>query len=380
MTQAKENKILLVDDNLLFLNIMVQALKKTGWECVTAMSAASAIEKLSTDIPDIILSDYEMPGMNGIEFRQKLMELEMFRDIPFVFLTSLSDKETIEQGLDLQAIDFIIKDTPINVIISKLNNILLTVNKQRELSTLEVQNAAKALNIKSIPQKKPEITGYDINFWHRPYNDVPGGDFIDFIQVDKRYTYVVLGDIMGKKWMAWYFTFGYLSYVRSAVRFATLSNEFSPANILQKVNSIICLDDVLQDILSSLSLVLIDTESGLITYAGAGDLPLLHYNANTQQLQQVTTDGLLLGMFAGVSYTEQQLVLNPTDQLFIFTDGMIDVADNGKIKTDYENFKYKLSELLTAGISFEEIKQQLFNLSPDIVVDDQSIINIVRTL
>lgn len=380
MTQAKENKILLVDDNLLFLNIMVQALKKTGWECVTATSAANAIEKLNTDVPDIILSDYEMPGMNGIEFRKKLMELEKFRDIPFVFLTSLSDKETIEHGLDLEAIDFIIKDTPINVIISKLNNILLTVNKQRELSTLEVQNAAKALNIKSIPQKKPKITGYNVNFWHRPYNDVPGGDFIDFIQVDKRYTYVVLGDIMGKKWMAWYFTFGYLSYVRSAVRFATLSNEFSPATILQKVNSIICLDDVLQDILSSLSLLLIDTETGVITYAGAGDLPLLHYNAATQQLQQVTTDGLLLGMFAGVNYTEQQLVLNPTDQLFIFTDGMIDFADNGKVKTDYENFKHKLNEVLTAGISFDEIKQQLFNLSPDIVVDDQSIINIVRTL
>ncbi|MCC8407408.1 fused response regulator/phosphatase [Mucilaginibacter sp. UR6-1] len=376
---AKENKILLVDDNLLFLNIMVQAFKKTGWECYTAYSAAQAIEKLRLNVPDIILSDYEMPGMNGIEFRQSLMKLDGLKDIPFVFLTSLSDKETIEQGLDLQAIDFIIKDTPINVIISKLNNILLTVNKQRELSTLEVQNAAKALNIKSIPQKTPQINGISVDFWHHAYHDVPGGDFIDFIQVNQRFTFIVLGDIMGKKWMAWYFTFGYLSYVRSAVRFATLSNEFSPANILQKVNSIICLDDVLQDILSSLSLILIDTETGIVNYAGAGDLPLLHYKAHDAILEQVSTDGLLLGMFADVAYTEQKIVLNKNDQLFIFTDGMIDMAHEAGVKTDYEGFKQKLAGLLAQGINFDEIKKRLFNLSPDIVVDDQSIINIIKT-
>ncbi|MBE9586356.1 fused response regulator/phosphatase [Mucilaginibacter sp. JRF] len=379
MIPAKENKILLVDDNLLFLNIMVQAFKKTGWECHTASSAALALDKLKVGVPDIILSDYDMPGMNGIEFRQSLMKLDEWKDIPFVFLTSLSDKETIEQGLDLQAIDFIIKDTPINVIISKLNNILLTVNKQRELSTIEVQNAAKALNIKSIPQKTPQINGYKVDFCHHSYHDIPGGDFIDLIQVNERFTYIVLGDIMGKKWMAWYFTFGYLSYIRSAVRFAALSNDFSPASILNKVNNIICLDDILQDILSSLSLLMIDTQEGIIIYSGAGDLPLLHYTAEDDKLTEVKADGLLLGMFADTFYNEEKITLNKNDQLFIFTDGMIDAADNGNIKTDYQGFKQKLAPLLANGTKFGDIKERLFDMNPDIVVDDQSIINITKT-
>jgi sigma-B regulation protein RsbU (phosphoserine phosphatase) len=57
------------------------------------------------------------------------------------------------------------------------------------------------------------------------------------------------------------------------------------------------LDDVLQDILSSLSLLLIDTETNTISYSGAGDLPLLHYNAAGKTLEQVKASGLLLGLY-----------------------------------------------------------------------------------
>ncbi|RYD92871.1 MAG: response regulator, partial [Sphingobacteriales bacterium] len=68
MAQTFRNKILLVDDNVFFLNILVQEFTRTGLDCMMAESAKEAIDILKTDIPDIILSDYEMPGMNGIEF------------------------------------------------------------------------------------------------------------------------------------------------------------------------------------------------------------------------------------------------------------------------------------------------------------------------
>jgi sigma-B regulation protein RsbU (phosphoserine phosphatase) len=372
-------KILLVDDNEIFLKMMGQSFKNHGFECYFAISAIDALISLKKGpLPDIILSDYEMPEMNGIEFRKHLMKDAVLRDIPFVFLTYLSDNDLMMKGFDLLAIDYVIKETPIKVVISKINNILSTIKKQRELSELEIKKAATSLNFKSIPVEIPVIKGFTAGFWHKAYHDIPGGDFIDFIKVDDRYSFIVLGDVMGKKWMAWFFTFGFLSYIRSAVRFAAFDGEYSVANILQKVNSIICHDNILKDILASLSLLLIDSETESILYAGAGDLPLLHYSAVNQQINRITSTGLLLGLFEQGNYGQQKIQLKKGDKLFIFTDGMIDFKDEISKKSDYNLFTQMLQSCLIAGDTFEQIKEGLFIKGLEKQVDDQSIISIYK--
>ena len=379
MANTSVKKILLVDDNQLFLKMLARAFQKAGLECINAESGREALALLKTVIPDAILSDYEMPEMNGMQFRQQLLTDAALADIPFIFLTANTDNELMLKGLDMQAIDYVFKDTPVKVIISKLNNLLYTVQKQQEPSKNELKKAAEALNVRSIPNKIPAVKGFEIDFWHQPYQDIPGGDFIDFIQVDERYIFIVLGDIMGKKWMAWFFTFSFLSYVRAAIRFCIFDHNYSVAEILQKVNEVICLDDVLKDILSSLSLLMIDNQTQQITYSGAGDLPLLHYEAKTKQLKQISGDGLLLGLFAGSNYGEQQISLSKGDQLFIFTDGMIDFSGNTGKKSDYNNFANNLAPLLNAEMPFENIKKSLFEAAAATQVDDCSIISIYKT-
>lgn len=372
------HKILLVDDDSLFLKLMVQVFTKSGFECQTAASAEDAIVLLDKkNLPDIILSDYNMGRMNGLEFRKHLMEDEVFKNIPFLFLTFFSDSDLMIQGLDLQAIDYLLKNTPVNVIVSKVNNILYAVDKQRELSELEVRKAATSLNIKSIPAKVPNTVGFSLDFWHKSFDDIPGGDFIDFIHVDERYTFVVLGDVMGKKWMAWFFTFGFLSYIRSAVRFAAYSGEYSTARILEQVNKVICFDDVLADILSSLSLILIDSESGTITYSGAGDLPLLHYKNVEGKFATISSSGLLLGLFSDGNYNQQEIIMDPNDQLFLFTDGIIDFADAGGKKSDYNKFSSTLLQKLNARKPFTSIKSHFDELGAN-QIDDQSVISIYK--
>jgi sigma-B regulation protein RsbU (phosphoserine phosphatase) len=374
----RPHKILLVDDDKLFLKLMVQVFKKSGFDCITAESAEDAITLLDKkNFPDIILSDYNMGQMNGLEFRKHLMKDDTLKNIPFLFLTYFSDSELMIQGLDLQAIDYVLKNTPVNVIVSKVNNILFTVDKQRELSEMEVKKAATSLNIKSIPANVPQVNGFNIDFWHKAFDDIPGGDFVDFIHVDDRYTFGVLGDVMGKKWMAWFFTFGFLSYIRSAVRFAAFNGEYSTAKILQQVNKVICFDDVLKDILSSLSLVLIDSDTATITYSGAGDLPLLHYKSSEKRFINISSSGLLLGLFADGNYNERQIVLEPQDGLFIFTDGMIDFADGAGKKSDYNLFASRLKNMLEADTSFTYMKEQ-FEHHLHGQVDDQSIIGIYK--
>ena len=378
MTTIATKKVLLVDDNPLFLKLLKRAFTKAGFDCHTVHSAAEALLYLKTHTTDVILSDYEMPEMNGLEFRRSILLEETLRDIPFVFLTGFDDEMIMYKGLDLQAIDYVIKDTPVEVIIAKINNLLHTVSKQRQLSELEIRKTVAALNIKAVPVKAPVTKSVAIDFWHRDYQDIPGGDFIDFIEADSRYLFIVLGDIMGKKWKAWFYTFAYLSYIRAAVRFGASGIDNSSAVILQKINDVICDDEGLCDILSSVSLIRVDKQTGRLSYAGAGDLPLLHYHGATGEFSQVGSSGLLLGLMPDGNFTEQEISLAQDDQLFIFTDGLIDIAATEGSKSDYGLFERQLRQHLNDGKTFNDLKsslqQQLANL-----VDDSSIIHISKT-
>src|ERR1700759_5410003 len=193
MSVTNTKKVLLVDDNPLFLKILSHAFTKSGFECASCLSAAEGISYLNSNTPDAILSDYEMPDMNGIEFRKHLITDPILKDIPFVFLSYITNSDLMSEGLDLQAVDYVVKETPVNVIVSKINNLIDTFQKQRELSVLEIKKAALALNIRTVPKVAPEVKGFDIDFWHQAYQDIPGGDFIDFIEVDDRYSFIVLG-------------------------------------------------------------------------------------------------------------------------------------------------------------------------------------------
>lgn len=378
-TVTATKKILLVDDNPLFLKMLSKAFLKADFACTTCESASDAIKILTGEKPDAILSDYQMPGMDGLEFRRYVLTQPGLKDIPFIFLTNFSDNDLVTTGLDLQAIDYVLKDTPINVIVSKLNNLIDTVSKQRELSELEVKKAVAALNIKSVPQHLPQLEGYEVNFWHKSFHDIPGGDFIDFIKVTDRFTFIALGDVMGKKWMAWFLSFSFLSYIRSAVRFGVMSQDYSPASILQKVNTIICNDEALKDILSSLSLLMIDHEEDKIVYAGAGDLPLVHYCAETGSLESLSCSGLLLGMFEDAHYDQRIIDMKVNDQLYIFTDGMIDYSAGEQIKTDYNQFVERLTDLTGTTNSFNKLKQYIAAQPANAQVDDCSIIHIYKS-
>ncbi|MHA4741152.1 response regulator [Dyadobacter sp. MSC1_007] len=372
-------KILLVEDNLLFRRVIEHALVKAGYNCVLCESADEALRLLLVEKPDLILSDYDMPEMNGFDFRQAVLLNPNISDIPFVFLTSFTDNKLVLEGLNMSALDFINKETPIQVIITKLNNIIKTLENEHVRSVRELKIAAEALNVKSMPTRTPDVAGYRISFWHRGYRGYPGGDFIDFVQVDSRFCFAFLGDIMGKKWKAWFFTFGFLSYIRAAIRFCVLDQDFNLATIVQKINKLIYLDESLQNILSSLSLLLLDTQTGEVHYSGAGDLPLISFTPANSQPKTVQSAGLLLGLLEDGFYDNRTIPMTTGDQLAIFTDGMIDIPSNGSKKSDYPFFVEKISPYLGKTDSFELIKTHVLNCIDDSnQMDDASIIFIEK--
>ncbi len=375
----KFKKILLLDDEGFILQVISNALRREGFECMMASSVVQAIDILQQETPDIILSDFQMPIINGFEFRKIVLRDKRWRTIPFVFFTSVTDPEHMQKGLDMQVVDYIHKDTPIPMVVSKINNIISNIRRQHEKSIQEIRIAAEALNLRSVPAQTPDIKGFDLRFLYQSFEDCPGGDFIDFIQIDGKYTFVILGDVMGKKWGAWFFSFNFLSYIRSAIRLCVFDGDLSTASIIHKINRVIVLDTVLGDVLSTLSLLMIEHETGKVHYSGAGDLPLVWYKAAEKQCLSVESSGLLLGVLSDGQYDEKIIELNTGDQLIVVSDGLIDFETPEGKKSDYDLFFKKMKIVVGQEDSFDLIKNVTFSTENSKgFVDDCSLIFIEK--
>lgn len=103
-------KLLFVDDSAFFRNMLTPVLKAAGFEVVTADSASGGLELVKSGQHfDIIVSDIEMPDMNGFEFAEHLRETEGGRDVPIIALSSLSSPAAIERGRHAGFHDYVAK-------------------------------------------------------------------------------------------------------------------------------------------------------------------------------------------------------------------------------------------------------------------------------
>jgi chemosensory pili system protein ChpA (sensor histidine kinase/response regulator) len=80
--------VMVVDDSLTVRKITEKFLRREGFDVLTAVDGVDAVEKLQEHTPDIILTDIEMPRMNGFELTQKLRVCDATKDVPIIMISS----------------------------------------------------------------------------------------------------------------------------------------------------------------------------------------------------------------------------------------------------------------------------------------------------
>ncbi len=101
--------ILVVDDSPALLRLVEAGLTKAGFQVVTACNGKEALEVLKTTEPAIIISDLDMPVMNGIEFCKALLAQEETRHIPFIILSANSEKSVMRSLIAQGASAYVVK-------------------------------------------------------------------------------------------------------------------------------------------------------------------------------------------------------------------------------------------------------------------------------
>jgi two-component system, OmpR family, alkaline phosphatase synthesis response regulator PhoP len=95
-------KVLVVDDEIHIVHVVAIKLRNNGYEVITASNGAEAYELACAENPDVLVTDFQMPVMSGIELVQKLRENELTRNTPVIMLTARSFAITKEQQENMQ--------------------------------------------------------------------------------------------------------------------------------------------------------------------------------------------------------------------------------------------------------------------------------------
>jgi len=118
-------KILIVEDDRFLRELIARKLKNEGYEVMEAVDGEEGLKKIKEEKPDLVLLDLILPGIDGFEVLTRVKEDPVTAQIPVIILSNLGQREEIERGLKLGAIDYLIKAhfTP-GEIIEKIKNIV----------------------------------------------------------------------------------------------------------------------------------------------------------------------------------------------------------------------------------------------------------------
>lgn len=373
-TRDKKQKILLVEDEENIAFLFKYNFNKAGYNCETASNGREGFEKAKEFLPDLIISDIMMPEVDGFEFRKLLMSDPLVAPIPFVYFTAKGADDDILQGYDLDIEDYILKTSSPKIVVAKVAALLKSKAKEREKAVQEVHSAADNMGAKVVPDEMLKVNGFTVNHWHQTFENIPGGDFIDYVPIDDDTGVIVLGDVMGKKWKAWYFAVAYAGYVRSAVRFALSSdNKIQPSTILEKVNNSVFHDERIADVFITLSILVINNKSKIISYAGAGDLPLI---VKGKETKFISSRGLLLGFSEKPEYEDYIIETKPGDELFLFTDGIIESRNPAGEMYGKDRLIEMINNLPASNNSLEQIKSKFSDFTKNKFEDDVTLISV----
>ncbi|HYX08186.1 MAG TPA: response regulator [Bacteroidales bacterium] len=109
MKIVERKKVLIVDDNEINILLLCEMLNDYGIETLTAFSGKEALEQINASSPDMVISDFMMPGMDGLELLSEIKRNFMNINLPIILLSAYKDEGLRQKALRLGAEEFIYK-------------------------------------------------------------------------------------------------------------------------------------------------------------------------------------------------------------------------------------------------------------------------------
>src|SRR5215216_3172178 len=190
---------------------------------------------------------------------------------------------------------------------------------ERERVEQELQ-VARHIQQASLPKEVPELEGWQIAPYYQPAREV-GGDFYDFFELRDGRLGLVVGDATGKSVPAALV----MASARSMLRAVAQASEYSPGDVLSRVNDSLVID-IPPNMFVTCFYAILDPNSGGLSYANAGhDLPYL--GRRSGDAEELRARGMPLGLMPGMSYEEKEIELDVGEAALFYSDGLVEAHD-----------------------------------------------------
>ena len=339
-------RVLVVDDSRLQRRILVSFIKKWGFEIFEADSGQAALDICAVTMPDLVLSDWMMPGMNGLDFCRAFRELPREGYGYFILLTSKSEKNEVAQGLDAGADDFLTKPVNSGELRARITAGDRIFEMQQELSeknrmisdTLDQLQAtydkidqdliqAKKIQQSLVPERARDFGAAQVSLLIKPCGHI-GGDLVGMFSPTQDQVGFYSIDVSGHGITSAMMTArlgGYLSssYFDQNVGMVRENDHTyslcKPDEVAQLLNSRL-LDNTEIDEYFTMAYATADLRTGRVQMVQAGHPhPLvLRRDGRAEFIGQ---GGAPVGLIPSMPYEQFETVLEPGDRLLLYSDG-----------------------------------------------------------
>lgn len=253
--------------------------------------------------------------------------------------------------------NFILKSLPEKLFYHQINALIAREIEVKSKYINAIKLAVDSSPIRFESKTEQYFDKYQISVIHEPYEHIPRGDFYEILSnPENDLKIIILGDVMGKKWGAWFFVNAYLAYIRSTIHFLlnnTLSTEMTASSIMEHLNKQISHDLQIAEVFTTLSIIII--QKGKLLIAAAGAMKPLLYEFKNQTIKSLNITGMLLGISEDSRYQQLELELEAFDKLLFFSDGYT------------ETYNSKTNEMLSSESVIEVLqklgKNRILNIS-----------------
>jgi sigma-B regulation protein RsbU (phosphoserine phosphatase) len=348
---GNESKILLVDDDATARTIPALFLRKWGYEVIEASDGEQALNILEREPIGLVISDWIMPKLSGIELCRKVRERQADRYTYLILCTSKGEKADLIEGMDAGADDFLVKPLSKEEMrvriragqrvlelergLAEGNRRLRGINGQLQTAYERIEGDLKAaawMQTALLPPPSPKTLNVAAEWLFRPSSYV-AGDIFNLFPVDEHRIGFYLLDVSGHGVPAAMLSVT-LSFVLSAESAHGSTGKrgnagngshggLSPADVVYDLNQRFQSKD---DRYFTMIYGLLDSRSGEVTLTQAGHPNpfLLRRGCDPEAIGE---GGPPVGLWPDIEYETVGARLCPGDRLILYSDGVIECAN-----------------------------------------------------